>query len=287
MNFNQFKSIYPSAFLTDVSKNDQAFLTFPYQNKWINFDKNQLTVSEKKLLYLIFNQDITMQNLETPQSKWYQFLIEDTPSLPIEKGIYRVVQFDITKKDTRFDKKLWLSSFKSFFKDVQEAFFIDDHYGLLIHRYSGFSAAQEETIGILQTLDDDFSTKTSGYIGQYWPLSLDFKQFFKEEQTIFLNQLQKSKQVFSLSDVALNYYASEALSKSPIIQQLKKDLASHPETKELITAIWLNQGNISLAAKYLYIHRNTLQYRLDRFFEEFGFSLKDRNDLLLCYLITI
>lgn len=287
MNFNQFKSIYPSAFLTDDSKKDPAYLTFPYQHQWIHFDKKQLTASETKLLDLVFNKESIVQKLKTPQSRWYEFLIENTPALPIETGVYRVIQFDIKKKDARFDKNLWLSSFKSLFEDVQEAFFMNDHYGLLIHRYSGYSIAQDETIGILQTLDDDFSTKTSGYIGQYWPISLDFKQFFKEEQTIFFNQLKKNKQVFSLADVALNYYASEALSKSPIIQQLKINLASHPEIKELITAVWLNQGNISLAAKHLYIHRNTLQYRLDRFFEDSGFSLKNRNDLLLCYLLTI
>ncbi len=287
MNFNQFKSIYPSTFLTDDTKHDQAYLTFPYQDQWIHFDKKQLTASEKKLLTLFFNKDTTDQNAAAPQSKWQKFLLENNPSPPIEIGVYRVIQFDIKKKDTRFDKNLWLSSFRSFFEDVQEAFFINDHYGLLIHRYSGYSIAQDETTGFLQTIDDDFSTKTNGYIGQYWDISLDFKKLFQEEQTIFFNQLKKSKQVFSLSDVALNYYASEALSKSPIIQQLKKDLASHPEIKELITAIWLNQGNISLAAKQLYIHRNTLQYRLDRFFDESGLSLKNRNDLLLCYLLTL
>lgn len=287
MNFNQFKAIYPSAFLTDDSKSDQDHLTFPYQNQWIHFDKKQLTVSETRLLDLIFNKGTTVPKLKTTPSKWYEFLIEHNPALPVETGMYRVIQFDIQKMDARFDKKLWLNSFKSLFEDVQEAFFMNDHYGLLIHRYSGYAITQDETIGILQTLDDDFSTKTSGYIGQYWPISLDFKHFFNEEQTIFFNQLKKHKQVFSLSDVALNYYASEALSKSPIIQQLKSNLASHPEIKELITAIWLNQGNISLAAKHLYIHRNTLQYRLDRFFEESGFSLKNRNDLLLCYLLTI
>lgn len=287
MNFNQIQSIYPSAFLTEDLKNEYTYLTFPYQNQWIHFDKKQLTASETQLLYLIFNKDTSVKNLGIPQSRWYRYLLEDNPSLPAEEGIYRVVQFKIQKKDTLFDKKLWLNSFKSFFKDVQEVFFINDHYGLLIHPYSNSSETQDEMIGVLQTLDDDFSTKTSSYIGQYWSLTLDFKRIFKEEQTIFFNQLQKSKQVFSLSDVALSYYASEALSSSPIIQQLKKKLTSNPEIKELVIAVWLNQGNISLAAKYLYIHRNTLQYRVDRFFEEFGFSLKNRNDLLLCYLSTL
>ena len=287
MNFNQLKSIYPSAFLTDDSNNNQNYLTFPYQNQWIHFDKKQLTSSESKLLHLILNKETDIKNPENPQSKWYDFLIENNSILPAESGNYRIIQFNIKKKDTNFNKKLWLNAFKSFFENVEAAFFINDHYGLLIQHYSGYSLNQDETIGILQTLDDDFSIKTKGYIGQYWSISLEIKDIFNEEQTIFFNQLDKSKQVFSLPDIALSYYASEALFKSPIIQQLKEELISHSEIKELITAIWLNQGNISLAAKYLYIHRNTLQYRLDRFYEESGLSLKNRDDLLLCYLLTI
>ena len=223
MNFNQFRSIYPSTFLTDDTKHDPAYLTFPYQDQWIHFGKKQLTASEKELLTLLFNKDTTGQNTEIPQSKWQKFLIENNPSPPIEVGVYRVIQFDINKKDTRFDNNLWLSSFKSFFEDVQEAFFVNDHYGLLIHRYSGYSITQDETTGFLQTIDDDFSTKTTGYIGQYWDISLNFKELFQEEQTIFFNQLKKNKQVFSLSDVALHYYASKALTKSPINQKIKRD----------------------------------------------------------------
>ena len=69
MNFNQLKSIYPSTFLTDDIKNDPAYLTFPYQDQWIHFDKKQLTDSEKKLLTLFFNKDTTDQNAAAPQSQ--------------------------------------------------------------------------------------------------------------------------------------------------------------------------------------------------------------------------
>ena len=49
-------------------------------------------------------------------------------------------------------------------------------------------------------------------------------------------------------------------------------------------AMWQNLGNISKAANDLYVHRNTLQYRIDRFFQETGVNLKTMDDLLLSYL---
>ena len=48
--------------------------------------------------------------------------------------------------------------------------------------------------------------------------------------------------------------------------------------------MWRNQGNLSKAAADLYLHRNTLQYRIDRFFDATGLSLKNMDDLALAYL---
>ncbi|NRE28611.1 Fis family transcriptional regulator, partial [Enterococcus faecalis] len=50
-------------------------------------------------------------------------------------------------------------------------------------------------------------------------------------------------------------------------------------------ALWKNQGNISSTAKDLFMHRNTLHYRLEKFFEQTGLSLKKMDDLIFCYLL--
>ena len=41
------------------------------------------------------------------------------------------------------------------------------------------------------------------------------------------------------------------------------------------------------AAQQLYIHRNTLQYRLDKWEELTGLQLKELTDLSLCYHIIL
>nr|WP_223156077.1 helix-turn-helix domain-containing protein [Desemzia sp. C1] len=71
------------------------------------------------------------------------------------------------------------------------------------------------------------------------------------------------------------------------MQKLKAETVFDAEFKELILAMWKSQGNISVAAKSLYIHRNTLQYRIDRFHQASGLSLRNMDDLLLCYLLTL
>ena len=57
------------------------------------------------------------------------------------------------------------------------------------------------------------------------------------------------------------------------------------DIQPIISALWKNQGNISSTAKDLFMHRNTLHYRLEKFFEQTGLSLKKMDDLIFCYLL--
>ena len=57
------------------------------------------------------------------------------------------------------------------------------------------------------------------------------------------------------------------------------------EVKEFVEALWDAHGNVSKASQKLFLHRNTLQYRIDRFAEQTGLNVKDMNDLTLCHLL--
>lgn len=112
--------------------------------------------------------------------------------------------------------------------------------------------------------------------------------FFQEEKNIFLTELPtiKSQSAFSLSQVALHYFTKEALDQSLIMQIFSKKLTIDVEMTEIITVLWRNQGNISSTAKELFMHRNTLQYRLEKYHEQTGLSLKNMDDLVLSYLLV-
>ena len=285
MNFEQLKTVYPEAILTDQPFSDKKWLSYSFQNKWLHIHRKNKTDSELVLLKLALSEN---QNGEKQyqQSEWYSFLFEFYP-VPSVSTNCRIIQFELLKKDTDFDEQLWLHSFKNLFENTVDAFFISNDYGLLIQPYQKNHWSIEELAGIIQTLDDDFSIRTTCYAGQFWPVTSELPQIFKEEQAIFHHEKDKGKPFITLSNSGIGYYTHDIVTVSPIMQNLKKLIFTDSETKELIEAMWQSQGNISLAAKTLFVHRNTLQYRIDRLQETTCISLRNLNDLLLCHLLII
>jgi hypothetical protein len=68
----------------------------------------------------------------------------------------------------------------------------------------------------------------------------------------------------------------------PLINIIHED----HETLNLIKKLWETQGNIAQSASELYIHRNTLIYRIDKFKEVYLIDLKNPFELLIMYLLS-
>ena len=105
------------------------------------------------------------------------------------------------------------------------------------------------------------------------------------EKTLLKLQKRCSSGLFSLSLVILQYYMSGDLE---LYEELKKEFSSLK--KELLdTAIaYINCNmNACLASKSLYIHRNTFNYRLNKFIEQTSLDIRNYNNsiLLLTYYL--
>lgn len=288
MDFQQLKTIYPTAKLSDTRQLDTALLNFPYSNQWIQIESQDLSTSEIKLLNQLFKYSETAANSLNIHF-WYQFLWENKQISTTKHGDYRVIQFEIVHPSQNENATSWLEAFQNIFEGCEDAFFISENYGIIIEEKQKTELSTKEIVGVLQALEDDFSIKSICYIGQYWTITPAFPSLFNEEYTIFQKQKGQNKglAVLSLSQLALSHYIKSALEESELLSELKKIFSDQAEWRELVKALWETQGNISMAAKSLYVHRNTLQYRIDRFNEATGFSLKDKDDLMLCYLLLL
>ncbi|WP_313095042.1 helix-turn-helix domain-containing protein, partial [Streptococcus parasuis] len=67
------------------------------------------------------------------------------------------------------------------------------------------------------------------------------------------------------------------------LQSGLRQLISNQQMEAIIEALWEEGAVLTKAAQKLYIHRNTLQYRLDKWQEMTGLQLKDLNDLAICH----
>ena len=105
------------------------------------------------------------------------------------------------------------------------------------------------------------------------------------EKALLKLQKRCSSGLFSLSLVILQYYMSGDLE---LYEELKKEFSLLK--KELLdTAVaYINCNmNACLASKSLYIHRNTFNYRLNKFIEQTSLDIRNYNNsiLLLTYYL--
>lgn len=285
MHFSQIKQLYPTAILKDSAQAEKDTLTYPYKNKWIHLNKEHLSENEQVLLgFLLSNR----HEIPSPSSDWFLYLNGEKVHPPYTLTPIRMIQLKLEKKDSDFNASLWLESLRQLFDPILDVFFYSKERCLVIQRKEAPSISSEEIQGILQTVEEDFSVRTRSYIGQYWNVNENLYLILNEELSIFEKEGNYlSEPITSLPKVSAQYFMAENVRSSSIMQELKNLIVPDEEWKELIQAMWENQGNVSMAAKSLYVHRNTLQYRIDKFYEQTQFSLKNMNELLLCYLLIL
>ena len=72
--------------------------------------------------------------------------------------------------------------------------------------------------------------------------------------------------------------------KHKILQSIDDSKDIH---RVIIVAMWQEQGNLAKTAQSLYIHRNSLQYKLEKFRLLSGLNLKNLDSLAFCYLLIM
>lgn len=176
-----------------------------------------------------------------------------------------------------------------FEKPLLDAFMINQDSAIAIEQQVGKDFGSTDFLGISQTLDTDFSCSSKLYIGQYWGDDDELVDAFDKERELFQFQIQQNtgRRIFSVANSILKYCFEQQLSQNPLIVKSRHKLLAIPEAQATITNLYQNEGNVSITAKKLFVHRNTLQYRIRKFQEVTGFNLKNVDDLLFCYLLTL
>ena len=74
---------------------------------------------------------------------------------------------------------------------------------------------------------------------------------------------------------------------TPIKASLYQLIESQDQLQDIIVALWDNGAVVTKAAQQLYLHRNSLQYKIDKWEELTGLQLKNLTDLALCYHLVL
>jgi sugar diacid utilization regulator len=276
-------SLYENSVLYSEQPNhtsDQFYIFFDEsENNWLAIPKKNLTEKELNLLQVVYKQVIIpSMPLTTLSKKWYEFLLSNgsIPSLNSESH-FRFIQFHI--KGHGVDQEEIESAIKGFFSDEVQIIWVSIHSGIVIEESRQFSLTEGELTSIADTLESDFYVKVSFYIGKLYPFSNQLRNHFQQEKEYFefakINLAGMNIITFEKIFPAFVAFHLPDDIKDKVNMELSSVFLEDPELYTTIKVFLENNLNASLTSKKLFIHRNTLQYRIDKFIDKTGVQLKD------------
>ncbi|WP_042356564.1 PucR family transcriptional regulator [Bacillus rubiinfantis] len=239
---------------------------------------SQQELSLLQALYQLIEEELPQGTSDLAQ-KWSEFLFQDGP-VPIanpKKQDYRFIQFQFHHLET--DKKTIETALKGFFSEDVIIIWPSPNSGIVIEEKAEISLKDDEILSLSRTLESDLYVKISIFTGKFHPVSNELPTLLQTEKDLFMFALQQLhySNVYTyerIFPIYIAYHLSDNVKK--VIDRDILDVFRQDSELFLTIKMFLeNNSNASLTAKKLYIHRNTLQYRIDKFTDKTGISLKD------------
>jgi DNA-binding PucR family transcriptional regulator len=222
---------------------------------------------------------------------WHSFLFGEAaepPKMDSDRGI-RFIQFRVSGVEPEIQELQ--AVIKEFFYNSLAFFWLDETNGVIVEQKAKGFYGEEEIQAIAVTLENDFYIKPFFYIGKFrYDVRLLRRAFFHERKLFFEAITQHSgERVFTFEKIFPAIVAKNlpeklrAILDDDVIQLLKED----PELRKTMEVFLKRNSNVSMAAKKLHVHRNTLQYRLEKFTDKTGVNLKNFHSALAVYLACL
>jgi hypothetical protein len=245
-------------------------------NQTIGIKKKQLTKKDEELLSVFLNPIAPEDFHQSHKQRiWKDFLfcnrnLSIPPEISDSTKLVRFLHFSL--KEAFFEKKAWEEALSGLLSSSFITAWKDNMNGVIIETYTSSNPDFTVDTNMFQTLTTDFFITLSVLIGKPRRVDCSLLSWFQWEQTCFrtAKHYVKTQHMFELEDVLPYLLIEKSESISPILDQVRED-------KELLGTVkaYLECNmNVSLAAKKQYMHRNSVQYRVDKFIEKTGIDIK-------------
>ena len=256
-------------------------------------EKEKMTKEENQLLSTLFlHLNKNEMSMTEEQSIWYQFLFENKDTVSHLYSSFsecRFIHFQTSKPIT--DSADFEIAVKALFPFDATIIWVDKSNGIIIEISNGEKSDQVHIDEMIDTITSDFYVDIHFYVGQTYPFTKEVRESFNWERLCFQKAIQylhkqKVTRVYNILPYLMlekvDPYLSEKLTNT-ILQEYKND----KEFLETIKVYLESNLNVSHAAKKLYMHRNSLQYRIDKFIEKTGIDIKHFQGAMTTYLSII
>jgi hypothetical protein len=292
---NHLQDIFPSLISydeksPDLSEDYQWFVTD--SGEVFGIKKNELTPKDNKLLIAFLSPYNSRLPVQTKKEKqWLEILHDyksETSGDAVQQVPFRFVYFSIKKN--QISSHAFKSAIHELFAEPVPILWENEHEGIIVEE---IKSQPDEWISYEQIIDilmSDLSGSIYFYVGPYFTDLHNVKDYYA-------SILQGAKSVFPYTDKSVVTYVdavpyilidqSENSFKELLTTTVLQAFAEEEDLLHTLHTFIRCNLNVTLTAKELYMHRNSLQYRLDKFHEKTGIDVREFHQAFTVYLALL
>ncbi len=273
--------------LENFNHNYKWFMTD--KNEIIGIDKNEITPRDASLLAtFLMPYDVQFPVLTTEEQKWHDMIHSTETTIKFElKHPYRFVYFSM--QENQIEPITFKDAIQELFSKQVPILWRNGHEGIIIEEQTMLeeSIAYDQIIDILMS---DLYVKISFFVGPFQDnmdhINHHYQSLISSAQTV-LSHSKKSVVTYVDAVPYLLIDQSDPELLTEITQTILQEYLNDDDTLKMIETFVHFNLNISETAKELYMHRNSLQYRLDRFYEKTGIDIRQFHQAMAVYLALL
>ncbi|ASB90286.1 helix-turn-helix domain-containing protein [Bacillus sonorensis] len=284
----KLKTLYGDRMVVSGSAPKQQALWFQTDDgETFGVLKEAVTDQEKQLLFALF-QPFSEPNPSymTPREKeWHQYFFANAP---LKDRHAQSIQGHFFKMKHSPEERQAIKEAVSGFFERPIVVWYDRHEAVIIHENPSPLLSKQQLAELSDALTSDFLANPVFFSGQLHQVNASLQEKIGFEKQMFQHLLVNNDRgsVISFYQCLPSFVAAKpGIIKTGALSDPVRDALSDPETLLTIRTYMQCNLNASLTAKRLFIHRNSLQYRIDRFIEKTGIDIRQFEEAAAVYFI--
>ncbi|RSL31000.1 hypothetical protein D7Z54_22910 [Salibacterium salarium] len=287
---DRLKKIFPSAILEkNILTNERHLYTIyasEYAQEKFAIRNEELTVKEEELLAVLFTADTEKGSFQPDDNELYTYLVEGGSFPPALHQFSPFRLFHLEGKKLYENKVDLYETLHYYFDEPVKTVFVKTHSLLiLVPEQDADEFKPEELAGVLAT---DLLLDVFVYSGRRIHADEDIRTVYNQEDLLFKQAQTLFPKERTFKDYEILPFVVPLLDTYQQKQLYHYTFAGLEKEIELIDTVYyffLCNLNTSFTAKELHMHRNTLQYRLDKLMERIGIDIKQFPNATALYIL--